>query len=177
MKPLAFETTTLLLCALLLSACSPTTPPQTTLRDMQAGIEVNVPAGWTATLGYGDVRWLLREPDSNSAVRASIMWDKPVTGGPTNMDDYRRFRLPRLGYFGKKHQLLREQATDLNTEQPGAYEVEYEYSIGPEHHVHTRTWLIHTDSGGYTLSLTAPPDDFEKYKKEWTDIQSSFRVK
>ncbi len=176
MRLSALEITAAFLYALLLSACS-STPPQTMLRDMQAGIEVNVPAGWTATLGYGDVRWLLREPNSNSAVRASIMWDKPTAGGPANMDDYRRFRLPRLGYFGKQHQLLLERAADLNPQQTGAYEVEYEYSIGPEHRVHTRSWLVHTETGGYTLSLTAPPGEFAKYQKEWSDIQRSFQVK
>ncbi len=165
-----------LLCLAGLAACQEQ-KPATTYTDLEAGFSLEVPAGWDATLGYGDVRLLLREPGSNSAVRVAIMWDRPTTDGPSDMQAYRQFRTRRLGYFGKQHELIREQQSALNSHLPEAYEVEYTYTIGPGHAVHSRSWLVHADSGGYTMTLSAPPEEFAKYNPSWERVQRSFQLK
>ncbi len=164
--------------AIAFTSCSRPPPAPTPYADKSAGFTVQIPHGWSITRGYGDVDLLLTPASKSLSVRVAILHDAPdqASGKPRSLEDYVEFRRPRLGHFGKQRLLLRDEHRTLNAHLPRAHVVEYEYETGPQQLVRTRAWLLSRDGHGFTVLLTAPPAEFERWKQYWELIESSFRL-
>lgn len=145
-------------------------------RDLEAGFSLTIPPGWQATHGYGDVDLLLQPQADSSSTRISVQWDQRTDNKPVSLDDYAAFRITRLGHFAKQRELISQQRAALNEAQPQALQLEYQYQIGPGHKVHTRSWLMVSEHSQYTLSLTAPPDQFAAMEQAWQQVEKNFRL-
>ncbi|MGJ8668420.1 MAG: hypothetical protein ACSHXK_02930 [Oceanococcus sp.] len=164
------------LCAalLLLISCG-TTPQATEYRDLAAGFRLMIPAGWKALHGYGDVRLLLSpENEKSTATRISVHWDRRPDGEAVSLGEYAKFRVSRLSHFAQKRKLLDQQHRAMNKQLSEAIALDYQYEIGPGHAVRTRSWLLVSNKGQYTISLTAPPDQFETLQAQWQVFERGF---
>ena len=145
-------------------------------KDLQAGFALQIPAGWSLTHSFADVRLLLSPEADDISVRTSIIWDQRLDQKPVTLEEYAEFRAQRFGHFAKQRTLLKQQRLALNAEQADSMRFDYQYHITPDQEVRTRSWLLVSGRGQYALSFTAPPEKFERYQKALQQLESSFRL-
>ncbi len=163
--------------AAILAGCGLPPPPAATVyRDLEAGFALEIPPGWQVTHGYGDTRLLLTPDAGRSAERVSLNWDRPLDGAPRGLDEYAVFRARRFAHFGRQRTLIAERRQALNAALPEAARYDYQYQATPGHAVRSRSWLAVSGRGGYTLTLTAPPDRFALRAADFERIERSFRL-
>ncbi len=169
-------------CGLLaLLACSDLPAPEqapaaaTSLRDLEAGYALQIPSGWSVSVGYAGLRLLLQQ-DADPAVRIAVNWDQRTDGEPAKLSEYVAFRVPRMAHFGKQRELIAQQHEALNPGVMDAVRVEYQYQIGPGHAVRSRNWLMVSGGSQYLLSLSASPQQFEELEPIWRQVQAGFRL-